>query len=95
MPIDQVVEHLVKHYPAHDFVISRNEAKSLGLPIKAAERYDAWPFARAIHAGFRLGTFRRADAGTDHHIQLYSEEDIQELEKEHESGTEDAVDSSG
>jgi hypothetical protein len=33
-------DHLVRHYPAHEFVISRDEAKAHGLPVRNIEDYD-------------------------------------------------------
>lgn len=42
---------LVKDYPTHGFIISRAEAKSLGLPVKCAvQDYSRWQHVKALYA---------------------------------------------
>lgn len=47
--IPGLVRALVENYPAHGFVISRNEAARLGLPIRPAETHPRWPMIRLLH----------------------------------------------
>ncbi len=44
-----LAEHLVRDYPAHDFVICRAEARELGLPIRDTENYDRWPKVKEVY----------------------------------------------
>lgn len=50
-----IAEHLVKHYPAHEFLISRDEARRLGLPICNGEDYDKLSSLQRLHHEFRVG----------------------------------------
>lgn len=43
------VERLVRDYPVHEFIISRQEARQLKLPISEAERHPRWPQIHALH----------------------------------------------
>ena len=48
-----LVRHLVQNYPAHGFVISRDEAeKQLKLPILPAEGYQFWGQAKQRYRAF-------------------------------------------
>lgn len=47
-----MVTKLVKDYPVHEFVISRDEAKSLGLPVEFAENHPNWNLIKREHATF-------------------------------------------
>ncbi len=49
---EKLVKRLVTDYPAHDFVISREEASSIGLPIADADKYPRWALVKAIHDKF-------------------------------------------
>lgn len=49
----RLIGTLVKDYPAHGFVISRDEAKRLGLPIRNAEELPRWNQIRDLHDTFR------------------------------------------
>ncbi len=51
--IKGIAHHLVRHYPDHPFVISRDEARALGLPIVNAERYFRWEHVMEFHDIFR------------------------------------------
>ncbi len=54
--IDQsraIAHHLVRNYPDHSFVISRDEARNFGLPIENAESYFRWDYVEAFHDNFR------------------------------------------
>ncbi|HWO22348.1 MAG TPA: hypothetical protein VNO30_26500 [Kofleriaceae bacterium] len=47
--IAALVRALVENYPAHGFVISRDEAARLKLPIRPAETLPRWPLIRLLH----------------------------------------------
>lgn len=55
--VEQIAHNLVWWYPDHGFVISRDEARRLGLHVKDAESDPLWPnIAKAyIDAGGALG----------------------------------------
>jgi hypothetical protein len=48
---EAVLETLVKEYPTHSFVISREEAaKELGLPVKCAiKNYEKWTYVKQLY----------------------------------------------
>ncbi len=73
----KLAEHLVKDYPAHDFVISRDEASSLGLPVAEAEHYDRWTPVHTLHQQYREGLF--SNQGPPSVIRVWSESDIAQL----------------
>jgi hypothetical protein len=52
-PPGMVAHHFINHYPAHDFVISRIEARQFGLPVHDLEDYDLAHEMLAKHAKFR------------------------------------------
>ncbi|HJT32789.1 MAG TPA: hypothetical protein VJ783_12170, partial [Pirellulales bacterium] len=70
-----LAEHLVKHYPAHEFLISRSEAKMLGLPVESAELYDKWPVCRLLHDDFRSGKLSKGHGW----IRVFSESDLADI----------------
>jgi Serine dehydrogenase proteinase len=78
--IDHVADHLVNHYPAHEFVISRSEAKGLALPIRDAESYPHWSGVRDLHTGFHEGLFEMDD--TSSVMMTWSEQDLANFFKE-------------
>jgi hypothetical protein len=48
-----LVQRLVNEYPIHEFVIGREEARLLGLPVYDAEAsYPRWAEAKASHEEF-------------------------------------------
>src|SRR5262249_15952241 len=47
-----LVTHLISHYPAHEFVISRNEARDLGLPVEKLEAYPRKQALKTIYDDF-------------------------------------------
>lgn len=49
---DTLVTRLVTDYPAHGYVISREEARKLGLSVDEAERHPRWTFMRQLHRKF-------------------------------------------
>jgi hypothetical protein len=57
--IKRFADHLVRDYPAHEFVISRDEATALNLPIKNAEEYDLWKHAVKFHKFVRKRNWGR------------------------------------
>lgn len=50
----KMIKTLVAEYPVHEFVISRTEAKALGLPIYNAEQYPLWRMVKGLHQPFLL-----------------------------------------
>lgn len=46
---------LVENYPAHSFVISRDEAAGLGLPVRDLAEYDLADVARRTHRRYEEG----------------------------------------
>lgn len=51
-----LVHHLVEHYPAHEFLISRDEARhNLCLPITNLENYDKMEQLYRLHEAFQEG----------------------------------------
>ncbi|HEY8751175.1 MAG TPA: hypothetical protein VIM11_24540 [Tepidisphaeraceae bacterium] len=52
----KVVHRLVHDYPVHEFVIGRDEAKKLGLPIFPAESHENWLIVRTLYEKFSDGT---------------------------------------
>jgi Serine dehydrogenase proteinase len=52
-----IAEHLVNDYPAHEFIISRDEARRLSLPVIDADKYDNWAAAKNLHNAFRQQMF--------------------------------------
>ena len=47
--LERLPEHLVENYPAHPFVISRDEAEQLGLPIIDIDDYEYTSAAQRIY----------------------------------------------
>lgn len=45
---DELLQRLVEDYPEHGFVIGRDEALKLGLPIKNAEDHPHWQLAQKL-----------------------------------------------
>jgi hypothetical protein len=54
---NELVKRLVEDYPAHECVISRDEARDLPLPIKDAEDYDRWVAVKAVCSVYNEGEF--------------------------------------
>lgn len=50
-----LVRELVNSYPVHEFLISREEASSLGLPITPAELHRHWYVIKQVHDEFLKG----------------------------------------
>ena len=46
--IRNLVDHLTHDYSEHGFVVSRGEARSLGLPINPLESHPRWPQMRKL-----------------------------------------------
>jgi hypothetical protein len=78
-----LLRHLVHDYPAHGFVIGRDEALELGLPIQNAESYDRWPQVRSIYAAFRQKNQTIIDVCPDSEL----EKDV--TEEDTDNGSED------
>lgn len=45
----RLLQRLVKDYPAHEFIISRDEAQGLGLPIAEAESHPRWTNLKRLY----------------------------------------------
>lgn len=56
---DEIVRHLVEDYPAHECVISRDEARDLPLPVQDAEDYAQWDIAKEFWNLSTKESFRR------------------------------------
>jgi hypothetical protein len=52
---DKIAEQLVWKYPAHDFVIDRDEAAEIGLPINNLDKSDENEFIEILDALLSLG----------------------------------------
>jgi len=60
---EDLADHLVKNYPAHEFLVNRVEAsESLGLPITNLETYDKCGEVKKLHRQFSEHTFINATA---------------------------------
>jgi hypothetical protein len=46
---EKIVNHLIHHYPAHEFVIARREARKMGLPVKNLESYSQVDKVRMLY----------------------------------------------
>ena len=46
---EQIAMRLVENFPTHGFVIAYDEARELGLPVRAMAEYDLLSSARAFH----------------------------------------------
>jgi hypothetical protein len=44
--IRRLVQKMVNGYPSHNFIISRNEARELGLPVVDAEAHPRWQYVQ-------------------------------------------------
>jgi hypothetical protein len=68
-----LMRHLVNHYPAHEFVISRDEARSLGLPVENAETYFRWGQIKRVY-----DTFVEGDQSL---IGLFADSELEDLDQ--------------
>lgn len=50
-----IAKELVEQFPTHGFVIARDEAEQLGLPVHALEKYDLLPLVQAYHRASESG----------------------------------------
>jgi hypothetical protein len=55
--IKHLLKRLVQDYPAHEFIISRDEAKTLGLPVAKAEEHPRWEYMKEIYDAPREESF--------------------------------------
>jgi hypothetical protein len=76
---DEIVTHLVEEYPAHECVISRDEARDLPLPVKDAENYDRWDVVKAVCNLYHDGGLVSPDESWSH-VNLLNEKELDELE---------------
>jgi hypothetical protein len=55
--LKELMGHLIRDYPAHGFVISRDEARGLGLPVEDIENYPRHQEVKKLYGNFlRSGT---------------------------------------
>lgn len=47
---ETLLQRLIEEYPEHGYVISRDEAKRLGLPVQMAEAHPRWGLVQSMHA---------------------------------------------
>jgi hypothetical protein len=52
----ELMSRLIRDYPAHGFVISRDEARELGLPVEDMESYPRHQEVKRLYANFMRGT---------------------------------------
>lgn len=45
----KMLKRLVSEYPVHEFVITRNEARGLDLPISDLKTHDRWPLIKSLY----------------------------------------------
>lgn len=68
-------DHLVRHYPAHEYVISYDEAKQFGLPVKPGKLYPNWQDAVEFQRFFRQ---MMHSGDLDYVIRVWNEDDFRE-----------------
>jgi len=78
-----IVDHLVRHYPVHEFLISRDEAAKLDLPVSAIEEYEWHEKATELHNYFRSRLF--LDRAADSILEVWTEHEMQEQLSDDES----------
>lgn len=83
---ESFTHHLIRHYPAHDFAISRKEAKKLKLPVRSTDAYDRWEKAKAYHKYFRHELFGKPGPCTV--IQVCTDEELDEEPPDADGGQE-------
>ncbi|MBC8350365.1 MAG: hypothetical protein H8E66_00145 [Planctomycetes bacterium] len=71
---EHLASHLVNHYPAHEFAISREEARGIGLPVSDVQEYDLWNMAKHLHRKFRKQLF--SDPRTDTVFHMFNVDDV-------------------
>jgi hypothetical protein len=52
---DELMSRLISNYPTHAFLICRDEAKKLKLPVEHAEDHPCWPAAKFLHTSTATG----------------------------------------
>jgi len=73
-----LAEHLVENYPAHEYVISCDEARKMGLPVRELGEYDKAEDVKALFRAYQKGAFRHEDV-SNHFIRILREREIDEL----------------
>jgi hypothetical protein len=53
----EIADQLVKSFPAHEFLIGRDDAETIGLPVQKAEEYDKWDALKSFHRKFHEHSF--------------------------------------
>jgi hypothetical protein len=73
---NELVKRLVENYPAHECVISREEARDLPLPIKDSECYDRWSQVRDCYRAYQEGTLTIEDSRS--YIRVLTDTELNE-----------------
>ena len=71
----KVSDHLVRDFPAHEFLISLKKAEDLKLPVRPGVQYPLWAGVQEYHNRFRHGLIF-GQAGSI--VELFDEEEIEE-----------------
>jgi hypothetical protein len=50
-----LMDQLIRTYPSHEYVISRDEARDLGLPVENIESYPRWQNVKTVYDNFIQG----------------------------------------
>jgi hypothetical protein len=69
-----LAEHLVTHYPAHEYLISREEAAALDLPVTCLEEYDKNGAVGVLYQAYARNAF--ADGSRNHLFHFWSEDEL-------------------
>jgi hypothetical protein len=77
-----LLRELVRGYPTHGFVVSRQEARELGLPVRDARSYDLWEEASKLH--------RTLEAKGTNFIRLIDWSDSRAQDEDETGGDRDA-----
>lgn len=65
---DGLMKRLISDYPTHEFVICREEAADLKLPIESAEQHPDWPVIAQLH--------RQASQGPRNLLEVFTQKEV-------------------
>jgi hypothetical protein len=71
-----LASHLVEDYPAHDFVICRDEARENGLPVLDLENYDRKEAVRTLFRRFQKQWLGNVPAASPSCVQLIRDDEL-------------------
>jgi len=69
----KLMRRLINEYPAHEFVIGREEAKEIGLPVVHAETHPRWDYIKSSYRAFSRG-----DLGKPSFICVLKDADLEQ-----------------